>query len=76
MKTPKKSLPLLMNPSKAADSQSTMILDAAQSFEKMDTNISGLIEDIQEISAKIEKLADSNNQIVKTYHSYLQPQSR
>ena len=50
---------------KAADSQSTMILDAAQSFEKMDTNISGLIEDIQEISAKIEKLADSNNQIVE-----------
>ena len=50
---------------KAADSQSTMILDAAQSFEKMDTNISGLIEDIQEISARIEKLADSNNQIVE-----------
>ena len=42
-----------------------MILDAAQSFEKMDTNISGLIEDIQEISARIEKLADSNNQIVE-----------
>lgn len=50
---------------KAADSQSAMILDAARSFEKMDTNIAGLIEDIQEISARIDRLADSNNHIVE-----------
>lgn len=46
-------------------SQNRMILDAADSFAKLDQNIGKLITDIQDIDKKIYNLSDSNNKIVE-----------
>ena len=46
-------------------SQNHIILEAADSFAKLEQNIGRLITDIQEIDEKIYNLSDSNNKIVE-----------
>lgn len=48
-----------------AKSQNDKILFAAETFEKLNTNMTQLISDIQEIDSRIGALADSNNRIVE-----------
>lgn len=49
----------------AARSQNDMIHTAAESFGKLEQNMSALIQDIQEIDQRIYNLSDSNNKIVE-----------
>lgn len=49
----------------AAVSQNDMILSAAESFEKLNTNMVELISDINEIDRKICGLSESNDRIVE-----------
>lgn len=49
----------------AARSQNDMILTAADTFEKLNSNMKELIGDINEIDTRITHLSDSNNRIVE-----------
>lgn len=49
----------------AARSQNDMILSAAETFEKLNSNMTELIGDINEIDNRITHLSDSNNKIVE-----------
>ncbi len=49
----------------AADEQEKMILQASDSFEKMNKNVTELIEHIGEIDGRLNGLSESNNQIVE-----------
>lgn len=49
----------------ATENQNEMIRTAADSFGKLDQNISELINDIQEIDYRIGNLSESNNKIVE-----------
>lgn len=49
----------------ATDEQGQKILDAADTFEQLNRNMSRLIADITEIDSRISELTESNNKIVE-----------
>lgn len=49
----------------AAQNQNSMIISAAESFGKLQSNITELLSDINEIDVKIEHLSEANNRIVE-----------
>lgn len=49
----------------ATRSQNDMILSAAETFERLNSNMTELIGDINEIDNRITRLSDSNNRIVE-----------
>ncbi len=53
------------NSVKATGSQNEKILTAAESFEKLNHNMTQLIDDINELDGQILGLSESNNQIVE-----------
>lgn len=53
------------NSATATQRQREKILDAAGSFEKLGTNMSQLIGEVQEIDLQISGLSTSNNRIVE-----------
>lgn len=49
----------------AADNQNSMIITAAETFDELRTNMTQLLDDINEIDVKIEHLSESNTTIVE-----------
>ena len=49
----------------ATDYQNAKILEAAESFQKLNTNMTDLIEDVEQVNGQIIALADANNKIVE-----------
>ncbi len=49
----------------AAENQNMMISTASKTFEELDTHMTALLTDINEIDSKIEHLSEANNRIVE-----------